>query len=175
MIKLLLPLILLSNLAIGQVDFKWDIKDSIPKSKNTIYSDTKLFIAEYWKSAQNVVQSDDKEAGVILIKAVTIQNKFFMLNDHTMIFGYTAKFMIKDNKYRLTLNNVYCESSICQQNNWPKMPVSETYPESNGLTITGVGKKNYLEIMSTLRADLQAIVSSYNSYIMKPSEVKSEW
>ena len=61
--------------------------DSVNKTKLQIYTDTKMFIAEYWKSAQNVIQNDDKDAGVILIKGSTTKFCTFMLNTHTFIFS----------------------------------------------------------------------------------------
>ncbi len=36
-------------------------------TKTHLYSATKMFIAEFWKSAKDVIQNDDKEAGIILI------------------------------------------------------------------------------------------------------------
>ena len=70
--------IILSSVAIlifgqgfTQTNFKWEKVDSVAKNKAQIYSDTKMFIAEYWKSAQTVIQNDDKEGGMILVKGTT--------------------------------------------------------------------------------------------------------
>ncbi len=62
-------LITLSSIA--QVDFRWEKIDSVDKSKSQIYSDTKMAIAELWKSAQSVIQNDDKEGGMILVKGAS--------------------------------------------------------------------------------------------------------
>ena len=67
------------NYLFSQTDFKWEKIDSVPKTKYQIYSDTKMFIAENWKSVQNVIQNDDKEAGLILVKGTTSIDMPFML------------------------------------------------------------------------------------------------
>lgn len=52
----------------GQINFRWEKIDSVAKSKSQIYSDTKMFIAETWKSSKSVIQNDDKENGAVFIE-----------------------------------------------------------------------------------------------------------
>lgn len=167
--------ILIATLGFAQTNYKWDKVDSVAKTKAQIYSDTKMFIAEYWKSAQNVIQNDDKEGGMILIKGASIQSKSFQMNDHTWTFTYTVKFLMKDNKYRIVIEDVYCQSARCAQYEWPHMPVAETYPSEKGLRTTGVNEEKYLEIMKSLKQDLQGIVDNYEKYIKKASSTNGEW
>ena len=87
------------SMAIGQTNFKWDKIDSIQKNQNELYSITKMYIGETWKSAQSVIQNDDKEGGSILVKGLSVQSLFFQMNDHRWTFSYTVKFLFKDNKY----------------------------------------------------------------------------
>ena len=82
---ILLTLVTFFNSAFSQTDFKWDKVDSVSKNKGQIYSDTKMFIAEFWKSAQNVIQNDDKEGGMILLKGVSVQSKFFQFTELVML------------------------------------------------------------------------------------------
>jgi hypothetical protein len=65
----LLLLFTLNSLA--QSNFEWVKTDSIQKTKEQIYSATKMFIAETWKSSKEVIQNDDKDGGIILIKGKT--------------------------------------------------------------------------------------------------------
>ena len=116
--------ILMIACAHAQTDFKWDKVDSVAKIKGQIYSDTKMFIAEFWKSAQNVIQNDDKEGGSILIKGASIQSKYFQMNDHTWTFSYTVKFMMKDNKCRIVIEDVYCQSARCAHARTQQQPAS---------------------------------------------------
>jgi|WetSurMetagenome_2_1015567.scaffolds.fasta_scaffold540464_2 hypothetical protein len=54
----------------GQVNFIWEKTDSIPMTKSQLYSTTKMFIAEFLNSPKEaVILNDDKEAGVIFVKA----------------------------------------------------------------------------------------------------------
>jgi len=76
--------------AFGQSTFRIERVDSVSKTKSQIYSDTKMFIAETWKSANDVIQNDDKENGMILIKGVTIQSKYYQMNDHKWFYSYRS-------------------------------------------------------------------------------------
>ena len=158
---------LLFTIAFGQTNFKWDKIDYIAKNKNEIYSLSKMFIGETWKSAQNVIQNDDKEGGAILVKGLSVQSLFYQMNDHKWTFSYTVKFLFKDNKYRIVIEDVYCQSVRVAQYEWPNMPVSDTYPTEKGLRTTGVNEERYLEIMTGLKKELQSIVDSYESYLKK--------
>ena len=63
----------------GQQNFQWERTDTISKTKSQLYADTKMFIAEEWKSAQNVIQNDDKETGSILIKGRQVNQLYIVL------------------------------------------------------------------------------------------------
>ena len=156
----------------AQENFQWDVIDSIPKTKDQIYSDTKMFIAEQWKSAQNVIQNDDKEKGIILLKGNSIQKRFFQLNDHIWVFVYTVKFYMKDNKYRIVIDNIYCESARCAQYDWPLLPITLDYP---GMMKTSLNKERFIEIMVTIQAEMQLIVDKYKSFMQTESTIEEDW
>ena len=164
--------IMISTVGYSQENFKWDvITDSLKANKSQLYSGTKLFIAETWKSAQDVIQSDDKESGVILIKAQSLQTLPSM--PVRWIFNYTIKFMVKDNKCRIVVERIHCSSAKAGHYEWPRMPVLDTYPES-GLWNTGLSKKRYLKLMYSLKNELQSIVDNYVSHLQKPAII-DEW
>lgn len=173
---LTLTFILLGLVSFGQTNFKWDVvTDSLDSDKSQLYSKSKLFIGETWKSAQNVIQNDDKDAGIILIKGVSIQNLYYQMNDHRWTFSYSIKFLMKDNKCRIIIEDVYCSAARVAQYEWPHMPVSDTYPESKGLKITGLNEKRYLQVMTSLKEELQSTVDSYIKYVKKPLVNNSGW
>ena len=61
--KKLLMFIMLLICAVSlnaQTDLVYEKIDTISKNKDQIYSDTKMFIAENWKSAQSVIQNDEE-------------------------------------------------------------------------------------------------------------------
>lgn len=162
----------LSVVCFSQENFKWDVRDSVILSKDKIYSETKLFIADYWKSAQNVIQSDDKESGIILIKGNCIINQNFSLLNHTYIFPYTVKFYMKDRKYRIVIDNVYCESAYCDDVKWPLLPVSYEYP---GYFKTSLSKDRFIKIIDELKFNLDRIVSEYKNAIQNKNNTNDNW
>lgn len=174
---LLLTFILIGLVSLGQSNFKWDvITDSLENNKSELYSKTKLFVGETWRSAQDVIQNDDKESGIILIKGVSVQNLYYQMNNHRWVFNYTIKFMIKDNKCRILIEDVYCSDARVAQYKWPHMPVSDTYPASKGFKTTGVNKDRYLIIMKSLKLELQSIADSYVHEVKKPLVINnSDW
>ena len=157
--------ILFMTFSYAQANFKWDKIDSIAKNKNELYSLTKMYIGETWKSAQKVIQNDNKEGGAILIKGLSVQSLYYQMDDHEWTFSYTVKFLFKDNKYRIVIEDVYCQSARTTYYEWYCMPVADTYPTEKGLKITGVNEERYLEIMTSLKKELQSIVDSYENYL----------
>jgi len=173
---LLALFMIMSILSFAQENFKWDtIIDSLDGNKDELYSKTKLFIAENWKSAQNVIQNEDKEAGIILIKGLSIQYMFFQLWDHKWNFSYSVKFLTKDNKCRIVIENVYCESARCSVHEWPHLPVADTYPTEKGLKTTGLSQERYIELMTLLKQDLQSIVDLYTISVKNPIIKNADW
>ncbi len=158
--------------AYSQKTFNWDVIDSIPKSKDQIYLSAKSFIVDYWKSANNVIQLDDKENGIIVIKAVSVQKKFFQMNDHVYVFPYTVKFQMKNNKYRVIIENVHCESALCQNVKWPLLPITFEYP---GYMKTSLSEKRFNEIMSDLHFEMENIISNFKTYISKNESTNNDW
>lgn len=155
----------------AQTDFKWDKVDSLAKTKAQIYSDTKMFIAEFWKSAQNVIQNDDKENGMILVKGVSSQNYNFMLYPHNYKYTYTVKFLMKEGKYKLVIDNVSCISASCEGNVWPLIEPTENTTKMVG----GMPAAKLTEMMASLKKELQGIVDRYGKYIKTPSATKENW
>lgn len=159
----------------SQLNFKWDIKDTISKSKENLYSDNKIFIAEYWKSATDVIKNEDKNESLIILKGKTKQHMSVALNEYLAIFNYTVKFMCKENKYRIIIDNVDCEfvSVGGYTRNWPLLPVLDTIPVDCYMT-TGLSEKKYLYMMSLLKTEIQRIADDYVVFIRKPSIYKDE-
>jgi len=164
------------TLTFAQDNFKWDeviLVDSV--TKDNLYSKTKIFIADTWVSSNDVIQLDDKEGGVIVLKCKNRQNMVFQLNDHIWYFNYTVKLYIKDNKVRITIDEVYCSYARCQSYDWPKMPVADAYPEKKGLVLTGLSKEKYNTLMLKLKSELQSVVDSYKTNMVNKSIDNSGW
>jgi hypothetical protein len=163
-----------------QTNFKWDKSDSLPKNKSQIYSDTKMFIAKTWKSAQNVIQNDDKEAGVILVKGSSIQKENYSLNVFTYVYNYSVTFKMKDNKYKIILDNVYCESVYpggdAKYDILKIEPFDGEYVKGKtGLNTCTLPEKKAVEMMTTLKAELQTIIEDYEKFIKTSDSSNGDW
>lgn len=153
------------NYATCQSNFKWEKIDSINKSKDLLYSDTKMFIANYWKSSKDVIQNDDKEVGVILIKATKIMNVPYALSTFTYTYNYTVTFRMKENKYKINIDNVYCNRAYCSSPNASPIKIEpfegDNCPKTTTLMGGGITKDKAQSMMNSLIKDLQSIIDDY--------------
>jgi hypothetical protein len=172
--------IFLTYMTYGQDAFQYSKSDTINKTKNQIYTDTKIFIANTWRSSQHVIQNDDKDAGIIIIRGSTTHKVNHLLNVYTYVYSYTFTFMMKDNKYKISLDNVFCDKAypVGQANyNICKIePFNETYIKCK----TGYNgpytlpEKKAIEMMDNLRTELMLIYYDYEKYISKSSKME-DW
>ena len=146
------------------------------KSKNEIYSLTKMFIAEYWKSAQNVMQNDDKEAGMILVKG-TLETK---VKTSVFTYSHTVKFYIKDEKYRIIVDNVNCVSNITSM--WLTGEKYEGFCveycencEFPGSFKTNMKKNTWIQLLALTKIQLDAIAEDYYKYIINTDPFDDNW
>jgi hypothetical protein len=170
----LLVIVIIATVVRGQENFEWKVViDSLDATKSELFDKTSQFLASNWKSAQDVVQYSDKETGTIIIKGASIHKPRVHGGVYpTFIFNYTAKMQVKDGKARIILSDVYCSDAIAGVYSWPKMPVSDYYPEKKGIWVTGLKEKDYTLLMSSLKSELQGIVDSYIEYVNYQPE---EW
>jgi len=174
--KLILLLfgILSFGLSFGQTNFKWEKTDSVAKTKGQIYSDTKLFIAEKWKSAKDVIQNDDKETGVILVKGVSSKFIFNQLGaTYSYSFSYNVTFRMKDNKYKCIIDDVKCFST--EGSSFDNKLFIEPHELNNCPYKNKKFGEKCTKIMIDLETELQSISSDYEKYIKAPSSTIGEW
>ena len=178
--KLILSIVMLVSLTtFGQTNFKWEKIDSIPKTKDQIYSDTKVFIAEQWNSAKDVIQSDDKEGGIIVLKGLSQKNLAYATVTYNYTYSYIVKFMSKDGKVKIVIDNVHCQSMSFNGKEYPNQKIEpfdgDVCLDPNcGKPNSKLGNKVVI-MMGELRAELQGIVDSYEKYIKTTSTTKDGW
>ncbi len=168
-ITLITGLILLINNGFSQTNFKWEKIDSISKTKSKIYSDTKMFIAETWKSSKNVIQNDDKEGGAVFIEGTIEKVGGSGLRVASFWYSYNVKFYMKEQKYRIVVENVEFKTS--SKPGWTAKVANE-WP---GGWDCALMKKPWTELMTSLKADMQKIVDDYEKYIKMPSGSIDGW
>lgn len=172
---LLLALITINNV-FAQENFVWEKTDSVAKTKEQIYSDTKMFIAEYWKSAKSVIQNDDKEGGLILVKGIVMVSRVYALYPYEYTYSYNVTFRMKNSKYKITIDNVYCESANI--GDVRKLKVVHPFegddaPDMKSGLGGGLPKKKLIEVMTELKNRLQMITDEYSEYLNKSHN--SDW
>lgn len=79
--------------------------DSVPA--RILYSRAKLFAAENFKSAKDVIQMDDSEAGLLLMKGniIPVIKGALIGNFEAGFVHFTMKVQVKDGKYKYTLSD----------------------------------------------------------------------
>jgi hypothetical protein len=142
--------------------------DTISKTKDQLYSDTKMFIAKEWKSSKDVIQNDDKENGVILIKGISQQFMSVTMAGYKFIYSYSVTFKIKDGKYKIIIDNVYCSDAYMTTSTYhaDKIQPNQDLPKMYSYKPF---KTKIPEMMESLKSELQSIIDSYSSYIDRPS------
>jgi hypothetical protein len=111
-----------------------------------LYSKSKMYIADVFKSANNVIQNDDPSFGSLICKGnVSVSNYYF---------SFTLKVRVKDGASKITITDVYNSSapykcSTIEINNF------------RGMFMDNLTKKQYNGIMVRLNKELEYIVSSY--------------
>jgi len=166
-----LAFVVFCNTCFSQTGFIWVKSDTTTKSGSQIYSDTKMFIAETWKSSKSVIQNDDKEGGNILIKGVCVKSNTYSMMLIKYTYAYTVTFKMKNGKYKITIDNVYCENATASDREIKKIEPfdGEDVPEMNAFTTSSLPKKKMIGLMKEVKAELQSIFDSYSVYISKPS------
>jgi hypothetical protein len=161
----------------SQTDFKLEKTDSVAKTKSQIYSDTKLFISEYWKSAKDVIQNDDKEGGTILVKGSSKQSvSIGMGSSNTFWYQYNVKFLMKEGKYKIIVENVKYERGPSPM--WDSYAKyfepheQDTFP---GLMKAGMNEKRWNELITSLKTEMKNIVDNYEKQIKKTNTATSDW
>jgi hypothetical protein len=182
--------------SLAQNNFEWIKTDSIQKTKEQIYSATKMFIAETWKSSKEVIQNDDKDGGIILIKGKTEINweqpvktgMMKMTIFHDSWYSYNVTFRMKNSKYQIKIDNVTPDDDFQNSTGGSFKGLS---PEVKDWTLSSqdsiklvsqfknkLGGKNSIKIMldsyplfqnviRSLETNLQNIVSDYSDYLKR--------
>ena len=161
-------------LLFGQENFYWEKIDSTNKSKSQIYSDTKLFIAEYWKSSKDVIQNDDKEGGVVLIKGTLSCFETYGLIKRHFVYSYNVKFFMKENKFRLIIDNVHCLSHTDMTDKYVYECIEPVEKPTEKVAFMPIPKMELL--MGCIKSEIQSIVDVYVTKIKSESkDSKDKW
>tara|TARA_R110002050_G_scaffold195593_1_gene330434 strand:- start:26956 stop:27468 length:513 start_codon:yes stop_codon:yes gene_type:complete len=153
----------------SQTNFEWDVIINTPDlTQEEIYARTKLFIGKSWKSAEDVIQSDERDAGQVLVKVKILEH----VSHYRYGFKYNIVFLMKDQKARILISDVECVYAKSYDDLWIFPPLLDQYPQRNAKQITGLNEERYLTLIIKLKLDLQQIVNNYKVAVLKYSP---EW
>ncbi len=80
------------------------VLENLPGTKDEIYARAKTFLARNYGSAKAVIQTDDKENGLIIIKGVYDELMRYQMNLWTVKAPHTIRIDIKDGRARMICN-----------------------------------------------------------------------
>lgn len=138
------------------------IIDSLQKSKNDLYLQMKSWVTEKYVSANDVIQLDDKEAGLIIVKGVLQYEDWITYRQ-----PHTLKIQLKDNKCRIILTNIYLHytfNGVKVENNIEKIIIEELYKQ-NGKPNKGskLHKEELIKFWDSLSADISNVLKKETS------------
>lgn len=181
-IILTITCLLFLNLSYGQKNFVWDSVYITKGTKIELFSKAKLVVAEVYNSANDVIQNNDPDAGIILLKGSTTLDRSENLGVITInhVFTYTLKIMVKDDKYRIVLNDIY-NSKVFDNSSTPgyfiPIPVSE---ESIGFKRSSkkgyaISNEKHAILMSQLKIKFQILFRRISEEMNKDLIDNSGW
>ena len=127
-------------------------------SKGELYARGKVWFANAFKSAQNVIQADDKEAGLVVGKGWTQTYITIMLTPAAEKLWYTVKLSFKDGKYRYEITDFMFEGSPSKYNLHPSPHPAEAYMQTKkDGTPTNLAQKWAHALDEAAKADVVSI------------------
>lgn len=127
--------------------------DAIGKSKSEIYSSINKWVSLNYNSANNVIQMNDKESGIMIVKGLSAisyinpvratypKTKSFP-SKNKMYLNHLLEIKVKENKYRL-IYTVYGIVDNAIKNVMDRNPNTFDCINLNGATNESIGKFNY--------------------------------
>ncbi len=172
-------ILVMSVIGYAQTNFVWQKIGIVAKSKSQIYSDAKMYIAKTWMSPKDVMRNDDKDGGVIIYRATTSMKVPYKLGQYVYVYAYNVTFNLKDQHYKITLGDVYCESAYTSGRMGSPITKINPFegnncPETGTIINPGLPKEEVIPMMKSLKKQLQSFVFGYEIYVKSPVDSDNE-
>ncbi|MCL1933501.1 MAG: DUF4468 domain-containing protein [Candidatus Azobacteroides sp.] len=149
------------------------VLENIPGTKDEIYTNVLNYMAVAYKSANDVIQQKDKDAGVVIGKG-----NFDVLKDGNIFTtttyncNHTIRMDIKENRVRVMLSVNEYNVSIKDSKTTDRFDVkiTETYPI---VEKTKYNKKNYAKVFINLCLTVNKIFNNIESSLKNESTITS--
>lgn len=151
------------------------VVDVPDKSKNQLFSNAKVWMANTFVSSKDVIQSEDKEAGDIIGKGFTkVYFKSIVTIERNDYF--TIQIDVKDNKYRCKIHDIIITSNGADLGgNFGSVPKTSFTDEQligkllgkNGLGMYGLTKNQIKNLLSSIDTRTKEIMISLKEAMNK--------
>lgn len=139
--------------------------------KDELFNRAKAWFVTQYKSANDVIQMEDKEAGILMGKGLFVElyNFGFLVGPVSVNVYHTVKVYVKDGKYKYEitdLNGKYYERpSKYSSGGLQSMPIGNVLGPGN--------KKNYKKFLEDTNAHVNSIIASLQYEMNKPLAVSN--
>lgn len=149
---LILFMTFISLLSFSQVQEEYtNMYENDTCKQSLLYSKSKMYIVDIFKSANNVIQNDDPAYGTIVCKGTVETMGYY--------FSFTLKIKVKDGASKITISDIYNSSAPYK---YSKLNMNKY----EGIWKNNVTKKQYSNIMSSVHRQLDGIVEDYDNFMM---------
>jgi hypothetical protein len=142
-------------------------------SKDELYTKAKIWLAEKFISANDVIQFDDKENGIVLGKGA-IRKKEGGLSPTIKNWRFTVKIQVKDGKYKVNFYDIiyyYEMPENVSVTSSPPVMLDEYFKDPKSYRKNGTLKLVSLEFANETLEEFNAILKSVNTALTtKPSK-----
>lgn len=145
--------------------------------KYELFDRSKLWVAENYKSAKDVIQYESKDAGEILCKGLF--NVVFvgkrMLGQSLKYVTYCAvKLSVKDNKAKIEVYDIRYEYDYYISNTlYTSKSTPEDYKSKD--MMGSARRENTQKLLDLTNDEIQSLITSFESAIKKKSAKSSDW
>lgn len=138
------------------------LKDSTIQA-GQIHNLAKLFIANQFKSAKDVIQLDDEKNQILIVKGlITTYGSFLGSKIEHGYVNFTLKLQSKNGRYKYTISDFYHE--IYAEN---QVSIGSLNKEKPGGGVFGIGVKNFNKLKEYLHQDVENLILSMKNSIDK--------
>jgi len=123
--------------------------------QSLLYSKSKMYVVDIFKSANNVIQNDDPIYGSIVCKGVVETMGYY--------FSFTLKIRVKDGASKITVTDIFNSSAPYK---YSKLNMSKY----EGIWKNNITKNQYVNIMGSVHRQLDRIIDDYDNFMMSEDD-----
>lgn len=143
----------------GKVDYIEVVKLDSSYKKNDLYLNAKKFFVDFFVSGKDVVQMDDKDAGIVIGKGnLLVSYKANFAMTYKTRVSHTIKLSLKDGKYKYEITDLSFEIIL---------PSGNHVAGNESGTIEDFPKHNKDKFYSDLQDEIKDEITKLKTYMAK--------